>query len=181
MRQRLSISRLMVTIGLLCLSLSFLSSWIGPKNRFAFLGLMAWMVVDFWIAWYATSGWPRRFFGGAAITGFLLWIVVFLAPSWTLKHSWDYLVIPVARRLFTPGTLMGYEYEWRLSGLNLNIDRYFDRGYRGWFQLRTTIGLGFPDIQLILLIPQGCLTVIGGLVATIFRRKPAPTALSSAT
>jgi hypothetical protein len=170
MQQRLSISRLMVTIGLLGTSLSVLKSWVGPTNFFGFLGLIGWMILNCWVAAYATSGSARRFFVGSGVTGTFLLIAVFLAPATIMGTSWERLIFPAIRSFGTFSNRNYYQYQWYWVGSNLRLNAHFDQGFWGWLQIRTTIGLGSPDIQVLLLIPQAILTFLGGAIATFARR-----------
>jgi hypothetical protein len=179
MRRRGSIARLMLTVGLSALALTLLPSWLGPANRFGFLGLMALMILVTLITGLATTGPIRRFFAGAAATGAVLWVAILIAPSTILDFCLVHLILPVDRRInlnagqgLTRLELMSL---WAELGEN-RLDRN-GTGPAAWVLRRTWIYRGSSELQALLLIPPAFLATVGGLIAA--SRRPRPTLPSS--
>lgn len=179
----------MVTIGLLALSITLLKSWFGPENCFGFIGLMGWMVLTLWIVAYATADPARRFFIGAAITGTILLVAIFLGPSTILGSVWNKGLWPTIRSFDPDPDLKYYLVHWLVFDLERVASDQFERGFSGWLSYRTSIGVspenfngfGNRDIQAILLIPFAIASLIGGLIVTLVRRRCNKSTESQAT
>ena len=164
--RRGSIARLMTAIGLSALALVLLREWLGPANRFGFLGLLALMILVDLVGWLMAGGIIRRFFAGCGAAGLVLLVAVLISPVEILDFCRDRLVLPAHRRLHPtpawPPTPL--ENEAFRSRIETDINFRFN-GVPGWWGRRAALYGGLRELQALILIPMAVLSATGGLIA----------------